>query len=578
MRIVLLLILLTSTTFGATTNVISKFGITFYFDAPVTNGWFINGDPWVQAPVTITNITPVWTGSDNGAEINPKWGGLQGFCDEINFDPALRAAPPFTIPTNATIVATIGTGIATPMIKTALALTVLQTAPATNAFRPPYIGNDKPVYTLSDVQTNLLPTYSAAISSVPSIASLLALWTNSLMMDHMEGYARRGRPQDVLEDYEPANSKLMIEAALRIMLDDPWADRLPLAIQWWQYTLDRSYVCAAGYRATGTGHNPGHRMRAVYGATLFNISAHKTIFASANDFHEDIYLYRSSVTDDVLWGQGGTESQYWGWIRTKSGSRSYSDPYELIDGGDYRFGAGEYQIITSQSLMNSALLARVIPSLTNSIPSAQWLNLNEYAERWKTIGGLMSGDNAAPFDIVANYGVTYGPDGMGGYFTNSTGGRNPSGSYIANGGQYPSAFAHSFWNAYADTPLVPHITLATIEANGTSWTISFNEAVSIGAGGSIGLSATMSLGSVALTYSSGSGTDSLVFTGNRTVYSGETGTINYSNPGDGLETVDDSEDVSTVVGLNVANDSNQIEPNNANNTARGSKIRGLRGF
>lgn len=551
-----ILLLSVSGAFAATTNMITKFGITFYFDAPVTNGWFVNGDPWVQAPVTITNITPEWTGSDNGAQINPKWGGNQGFSDEVNFDPALRAAPPFTIPTNATVVATIGSGLATPMIKTALPLTVLVTAPATNAFRPPYIGIDKPVYLLSDVQTNLLPTFSAAIGSVPTIASLLALWTNSLMMDHMEGYARRGRPLDVLEDYEPANSKLMIEAALRIMLDDPWADRLPLAIQWWQYTLDRAYVCYAGYRATGTGHNPGHRMRAVYGATLFNISALKTYFSTATGFHEDLYLFRSPVTGRVLWGQGGTEAQYWGWITSMSGSRSYSDPYGLIDGGNAQgFGAAEYQIITAQSMMNSALLARVIPSLTNSIPAAEWGRLNEYAERWKTNGGWVYNDDAAPYDgVPGNYGITFGPDGLGSYIKGA--GRRAVG-YAANGGQYPSAFAHSFWSAYADTPAVPHITLVTIGADGVTWTVSYNENVTIGAGGSIGNSASMTGGAVALTYSSGSGTDQVVFTASRTTYDDEAGTFNFSQPGDGFQAVDDGEDVSSVAGLTVVNASTQ---------------------
>jgi hypothetical protein len=57
----------------------------------------------------------------------------------------------------------------------------------------------------------------------------------------------------------------------------------------------------------------------------------------------------------------------------------------------------------------------------------------------------------------------------------------------------------------------PTLSSVTIGARGRTWTFVFNEAVSVGAGGSTGWAVTMSTaGGETLTYSSGSGSDTLV--------------------------------------------------------------------
>ena len=56
-----------------------------------------------------------------------------------------------------------------------------------------------------------------------------------------------------------------------------------------------------------------------------------------------------------------------------------------------------------------------------------------------------------------------------------------------------------------------------------------------GAGGNTGLVATMSGGAATLSYSSGEGSRFLVYTWSRTIAATETGTLAYTNPGNGFE-------------------------------------------
>ncbi len=106
----------------------------------------------------------------------------------------------------------------------------------------------------------------------------------------------------------------------------------------------------------------------------------------------------------------------------------------------------------------------------------------------------------------------------------------------------------------------PVISSWTIETNGTTHTIVFSENVSVGSGGSGGFTANLSGGAVTLTYASGTGSSTLVFTGSRTVVSGETETGSkgaYSQPGNGIEATTGGDDVATSTGNTIVNNSTQ---------------------
>lgn len=106
--------------------------------------------------------------------------------------------------------------------------------------------------------------------------------------------------------------------------------------------------------------------------------------------------------------------------------------------------------------------------------------------------------------------------------------------------------------------VAPEFISATVAADGDSVTIGLSESVSFGASGNTGFTLTPTNGGAAvnLSYSSGSGTSSLVYTTSRTLSSTETFTTGYTQPGDGAQ--DGSANLlATYTGQAVTNNSTQ---------------------
>jgi hypothetical protein len=111
-------------------------------------------------------------------------------------------------------------------------------------------------------------------------------------------------------------------------------------------------------------------------------------------------------------------------------------------------------------------------------------------------------------------------------------------------------------NSTQDT-VAPTLVTATIPAAGNVINLVFSEAVTIGLGGNAGWSLTMSGGSVTMTYSSGAGTSTLVYTLDRIVSLNETKTsgLNYTQPLNGIEDVGNANDLVSISGSPVINNS-----------------------
>lgn len=112
------------------------------------------------------------------------------------------------------------------------------------------------------------------------------------------------------------------------------------------------------------------------------------------------------------------------------------------------------------------------------------------------------------------------------------------------------------WNLVSNDPSVA-LTAAVIQAAGTSVLLAFSEAVTFGAGGNGGLTLTLSGGAVTATYASGSGTNQLTYNLSRTIKSNETGTLDYTQPTDGIERLSDNADLASVASFSVTNESAQ---------------------
>ena len=109
---------------------------------------------------------------------------------------------------------------------------------------------------------------------------------------------------------------------------------------------------------------------------------------------------------------------------------------------------------------------------------------------------------------------------------------------------------------------VPTLSTATIATTGITISLVFDEAVQFGAGGNAGWVLTMSGGIkdgavVTMAYASGSGTNTLVYDLSRKVFSDETGELDYTQPGNGVEDVAGN-DLATISNRAVTNSSTQV--------------------
>ncbi|PCC72900.1 hypothetical protein SAMN02745121_02018 [Nannocystis exedens] len=136
----------------------------------------------------------------------------------------------------------------------------------------------------------------------------------------------------------------------------------------------------------------------------------------------------------ALWGQPtGDEAAYWNDFGDQS-TRTIRDPYHSIDGG-FEPG-GWYQDNTAKPTQYTALLMRIMPALQANWPVNGDVVL-AYADRWVEHGALTQPDDCAPSG--SEYGVDYGPDGMGGSIAG--GGRVPElDGNNANGGNRSRPF------------------------------------------------------------------------------------------------------------------------------------------
>lgn len=118
-----------------------------------------------------------------------------------------------------------------------------------------------------------------------------------------------------------------------------------------------------------------------------------------------------------------------------------------------------------------------------------------------------------------------------------------------------TVMAYTMCSVLPDTGL-PTLNSATIPSAGTSITLNFSETVTCSTctGWTIDMSGGTGEG---MSYSSGSGSANLVYTiTGRTINSGETGTVAYTQPGNGIEDVA-ANDLATIASASVTNNSTQ---------------------
>jgi hypothetical protein len=401
---------------GASNNIV------FTFNKSYQCGRFANGDWWVSADasgfVTITSITPDGVPGKHGFEVNPANTQKQAFDDfdaggapgTVSYDATLMPALPLQVAGTSSVVKAVSIipPPTVPKIQFAAVLTVLASplANSTGIFRPAYSGGgaSKTLYNVSSIQWGLVPVYPGT-GVVPTFTIQdVALRYAGVRLDHLSSFKGRDlHPKDNMPDYGAQIATDNAAYLLRLALGDFDSSNVvhkQALINYLQMAIDLKGMATNGtkWNATG-GHSIGRKLPLAIAAKILNNPDFTTAIA-ASLFDEDLLIYRSAVTTKVLYGQSGTDAQYWLTTQTTnqslvppsvgSGARDVRDPYGYIDGGGYEIGntIGYQYCCTAMPWKYTALavdLFGIAPQFNNAL-------LPEYVSRWVTDGVIAAPD------------------------------------------------------------------------------------------------------------------------------------------------------------------------------------------
>jgi hypothetical protein len=460
-------LVMTGMTWAATATSVSQWGITWTFDKVYEVGQFCNGDWWVQGPVTITAMTPAFTGTRNGWEVNPSQPtrGNQGFDSRVgNFNSSLVPSLPYTAAANASIVKIVSNDspVGCQNLKTAAVLTVLASVPpdsGATVFRPPYYGSAKPLYSTHDLHTELLPSL-APVANTPALADMAASFQR-VQFEHKFVTDGCMNPSDNQPGYGAVVNRRNGEGALRLMLNEPIAEKMPLLIYYVQYGIDiyHMYINGISWPDDG-GHGAGRKLPPTFAAVVLDNQAMKAaISASTRDNFQEQWLVTYGKSGAAIfnmadhgYAQGEWERRGWEGVRDGFEGAPGYDVYGYIDGP-----LGNYYMYCChvKPYKPNALAIRLMPEL---VPVWNFPAYLDFTDRWVNFGVWTQPDPCAPYDgNWSNYGITFGPDGHGDCIRDADSsdgiGRFPSlHGTKADDGYYGSAFADAMWTVYRDLP------------------------------------------------------------------------------------------------------------------------------
>ena len=360
---------------GFAANSLSQFGITWTFNKELSTngtgntyryGQFANGDYWVLGPVTIININPpsVEIGGrvKNGSMVNPSpaLGKTQGYDSSMQrtiFDASynvarpnnqdLSASNPLVLQPGSSLVSTISVEAAgqRPQLQTAVVLTVLGSSAQEGSFRPPYAGNNKPVYLTSNLRKNLLPNLDLVVNT-PNIRGLIegSKSLERVWLDHFKhdggDMTQYTSPIDNMYNYGREYAIVIGEASLLLMLneqkliDQQGINKDLLLIRFVQLGIDLYYIAKEGNNwKEGGGLNQGRKWPILFAGLMLDDANMKNIGFSSTTFQEDLQTWnvtQSDVGRALYHGDGRPREEYlqedvglpeWGEQHTKQPER-----------------------------------------------------------------------------------------------------------------------------------------------------------------------------------------------------------------------------------------------------------------
>ncbi len=305
--------LLSISAWGA--SAISYRGITWTFSADRPTGTFVNGEPWVVGPVTITNINPNPTQSTNGVQhgsmINPVPAKNQGFdshpyvTSDIVYEPAKNVARsfPFNVNAGEVLVSSIGQNTYPTYLKTVCALTVLSGPPPAGSFRPSIFGPDRTVkFNVSQMNWGVLKNYPP-VAATPPKAEIAAMvpplpWFEWAGIWSGNSLQPTDNTADGDKQYGRETAAKFGHVGLWLNTNQPLADKQPIAIQMVQNGIDiYNYVKFGGGFYHDGGHKCGRKLPLVVAAMMLNDSELKAMASNPDIFQEDTQTFYVKQSD-----------------------------------------------------------------------------------------------------------------------------------------------------------------------------------------------------------------------------------------------------------------------------------------
>jgi len=353
--IILSVLLLLSTFFSAAkpsgigiinknkTDSITQHGITWSFLETVEFGQYVNGDYWVVGPVTVVQVDPAPTtdgagNSLNGSMINPRI-GVQSYDSRTYMWKATAGVTyPIRLHPGDSLVSAISDTSLTrnsnmPLL-TAAVLTVVDNAPSETAFRPTYIGTQKPLYDFASVDTSLLPSLPLA-EIFPSQSDITA-WERKFerpWLIHGSDW-RYGRIVPSLNGHWYHQNQAIDLSGAAVLLVSDWSGKETLLIRYLQSALDYYSV-----HLQGGGGPYYYRWPIVFAGILMGEPEMRDMFVDATytylPYHDSSVYFRDDPRlNRTQWSNIVPASDTWTYYEARTGKPAVFYTVPDIGGGN----------------------------------------------------------------------------------------------------------------------------------------------------------------------------------------------------------------------------------------------------
>lgn len=385
-------LLITPVSFAASS--VSKNGVSWTFDKDYPTGQYVNGDWWVVGPVTITATSPTSSTGRNGIVVNPgiQYGGpsLNGFdnriwcCDYID-GLNIGKTLPYTAAINSSLVKAVssaeghaGWGI----IEAFEILTVVESAPASDSFRPPYAegGSRASKWTKANLNYAKLNTLPKAGLALPNKIQLETDFSKFWFEYNLIWTGRYlHTPYQADDGYGKAIAIKTGDAALLLNLDYTAAEKEKLLIGMVQYGIDIAGVLDKGGRWYDTGgHNIGRLAPLMIAAGVLDDAWLKGFLdGGRKGFSEYCQTFFVTQADVGRYVKQETDYPRVPYIQSDVGLADWGETHNDNPERDGRNWDSPYRDICGGQLTAPAMVARVM-----SIRAAcKWEAMFLYAER-----------------------------------------------------------------------------------------------------------------------------------------------------------------------------------------------------